>query len=60
VYVCICNAIREKTLREAARHCPGDADTVYASLGKTPQCGQCLDDAAELLIDERERCVDPL
>ncbi len=53
MYVCICNAIRETTLRCAARSCPGDADAVYESLGMRPQCGQCLDDAAEILIDER-------
>ena len=41
-------------LPEAA-HAPGDADAVYAALGKTPQCGQCLDDAAMILIEEREQ-----
>lgn len=55
MYVCICNAIRETELRCAARRCPGDADAVYAALGKQPQCAQCLDDAAEILIEERER-----
>ncbi|MBS0482361.1 MAG: (2Fe-2S)-binding protein [Proteobacteria bacterium] len=54
MYVCICNAIRECELRAAARQHPGDADAVYAALGKTPQCGQCLDDAAHILIEERE------
>jgi bacterioferritin-associated ferredoxin len=57
VYVCICNGIRESALREAARVCSGDADAVYQSLGKTPQCRQCLDDAAEILIDERRKCM---
>jgi bacterioferritin-associated ferredoxin len=58
MYVCICNAIRESDLRCAARRCPGDADAVYAALGKRPQCAQCLDEAAEILIEERERtCV---
>ena len=28
-----------------------------AALGKTPQCGQCLDDAAEILIEEREKAA---
>ena len=42
MYVCICNAISESV------------DAVYASLGKRPQCGQCLDEAAEILIEERE------
>lgn len=53
MYVCICNAIRECELRETARAVPGDADAVYAALGKAPQCGQCLDEAALILIDER-------
>ena len=53
MYTCICNAIREKDLREAARSCSGDVDAVYASLGKTPQCGSCLDEAMLILIEER-------
>lgn len=55
MYICICNAIREKDLRAAARTCSGDADAVYESLGCRPQCGQCLDEAAEILIEERTR-----
>lgn len=54
MYVCICNAIRESELRGAARAVPGDADAVYAALGKYPQCGSCLDEAALILIEERE------
>lgn len=53
MYICVCNAIRECELRTAARACPGDADAVYACLGKTPQCAQCLDEAAKILIEER-------
>ena len=59
MYVCICNAIRETELRSAALCCPGDADTVYESLGKHPQCGQCLDDATALLIEVREKAKEP-
>lgn len=54
MYVCVCNAIRECELRAAARSCSGDVDAVYASLGKEPQCGQCLDEAMHLIIEERE------
>ena len=57
MYVCICNAIRETTLREAARTCAGKAEDVYAALGKPPQCGQCLEEAEEILIDERLTCM---
>ena len=54
MYICICNAIRDCELRRAARSCRGDADAVYESLGKRPMCGQCLDEAAEILIHERQ------
>ena len=54
MYICVCNAIKECELRAAARRVAGDVDAVYESLGKQPQCGQCLDDAAHVLIDERE------
>ena len=53
MYVCICNAIREKDLRAAARCCRDGAEDLYARLGRTPQCRQCLDDAIEIVADER-------
>jgi bacterioferritin-associated ferredoxin len=53
MYVCICNAIRETDLRTAARSCAGDADAVYSSLGRTPQCRQCIDEALEIMMEER-------
>jgi bacterioferritin-associated ferredoxin len=53
MYVCICNAIRERDFRNAGRRCAGDAEAIYAALGKKPQCGQCLEDAKSILRDER-------
>ncbi|MFM5883725.1 MAG: bacterioferritin-associated ferredoxin [Novosphingobium sp.] len=53
MYVCVCNAIRECTLRAAARAHAGDVDAVYAALGKVPQCGSCLDEATDIIIAER-------
>jgi bacterioferritin-associated ferredoxin len=53
MYICICNAIRETELRRLARDCPGDAEALYARLGKAPQCGQCLDDADEIVAEAR-------
>ncbi|MFA7585666.1 MAG: (2Fe-2S)-binding protein [Novosphingobium sp.] len=54
MFVCVCNAIREQDFRKAAHKCCGDVDAVYGFMGFTPQCGQCLDDAAHILIEERE------
>ncbi|MBD3730615.1 MAG: (2Fe-2S)-binding protein [Sphingomonadales bacterium] len=58
MYVCVCNAIRECELRAAARRVPGNAEAVYAALGKKPDCCQCLDDAEYLLLEEREMALD--
>ena len=53
MYVCVCNAIRECEFRHAARRMEGDAEEIYASLGKTPQCGTCLEEADEMVAEER-------
>ena len=59
MYICVCNAIRECELRKAARLCPGDAEGVYAALGKKPNCGNCLEEADELIAEERETICSP-
>ena len=60
MYTCICNGIRECELRKAARQYRGDAESVYAKLGKRPNCGQCLDDAEELIAEERAAILQPM
>ena len=59
MYVCICNAIREKDLRAAARCCRDGAEELYARLGRTPQCRQCLDEADHIVAEERARATCP-
>jgi bacterioferritin-associated ferredoxin len=54
VYICICNAVRETEFRNCARHVAGGAEAVMKSLGKQPQCGQCLCEAEEIFLEERE------
>jgi len=60
MYVCVCNAIRECELRHTARRVAGDAEAVYAALGKVPQCGMCLEEADELIAEERACCRRPV
>jgi len=59
LYICICNAIRESDLREAACGTSGDAEAVYAAMGKRPNCGQCLKDAQAIVAEEREMALLP-
>ena len=60
MYTCVCNAIRECELRTAARQHRGGAESVYAKLGKRPNCGHCLEEAEELIAEEREALLTPL
>jgi bacterioferritin-associated ferredoxin len=53
MYVCICNGIRESQIRGLARSVEGGPEQVYAALGRTPKCRQCLDTAGGILADER-------
>ena len=52
MYVCICNALTDRRLKEAARanDCqhPGD---VYAACGCRAQCGQCVRAVLSMLRD---------
>ncbi|TNE49237.1 MAG: ferredoxin [Sphingomonadales bacterium] len=60
MYVCVCNAIRESELRRAARHTVGDAESVYAALGKRPDCRTCLCEADAIVFEEREFGLKPV
>ncbi len=53
MFICICNAIRETDLRHAATRCDGDAEATYATLGKRPNCGHCLEEAQEIIEEQR-------
>jgi len=50
VYVCVCNALKERDVKQAARaagtSCPRAA---YAQLGAKVKCGQCLPFAREVV-----------
>jgi bacterioferritin-associated ferredoxin len=51
--VCVCNAITEAEVREAARGGASSPETAYAQLGCEPHCGCCLTYAQQLIDQER-------
>ena len=53
--VCVCNALTETEVREAARKGARTPEAAYATLGCEPQCGCCLDYAQEIIDKERGR-----
>lgn len=55
MYVCLCNGLTERDVTSCAREtglrCP---TRVYEKLGAEPQCGRCLDFAAELIAPKND------
>lgn len=51
--VCVCNAIREKDVRDAVRMGAQSPCQAYAALGRRPQCGQCVPYARAIISAER-------
>ena len=53
--ICVCNAITETEVREAARDGARTPEAAYSALGCEPQCCCCLDYAQEIIDDEQPR-----
>ena len=53
MYVCICNAITEKQIREAADAGVRDLWSLQAKLGVASNCGSCGEVAADILRESR-------
>ncbi|MGZ8283427.1 MAG: (2Fe-2S)-binding protein [Allosphingosinicella sp.] len=51
--VCVCNAIRETEVRQAARDGASCPTSAYRAFGRKPRCGQCFSFARELIAKER-------
>ena len=57
MYVCVCNALTEKHVRQAIRSgCLQHTSDVYDCCGAKPQCGKCKDSIADL-IDQELDCA---
>jgi bacterioferritin-associated ferredoxin len=50
--VCVCNAIREKEVRAAARAGASCPTSAYRARGCKPRCGQCFSFAREVIAAE--------
>jgi bacterioferritin-associated ferredoxin len=57
MYVCNCNALTDKQIREALAKRPRDVAAVYRYYDCAPQCGRCVPEVRELLKQAREAKV---
>lgn len=53
MYVCMCNALRDKELAAAAGADARNVADVFKRCGRRPQCGKCLPDVAQMIEDAR-------
>lgn len=51
MYICICNAVTERQVRECAREGTQTVDELAVKLGVGAGCGRCRECAAELLME---------
>ena len=49
MYVCICNAITDKQIRQAAERGVRDVWTLQNQLGVASNCGSCVEAASDIL-----------
>jgi bacterioferritin-associated ferredoxin len=60
VYVCICNAVNERAVREAVGRGCRTVGEVYRSCGARPQCGKCGIDIARIIRQPSDGSSDGL
>ena len=54
MYVCICNAVTDKQIRQAAESGVQDLWGLQRELGVAAACGACKDMASEILSESRQ------
>jgi bacterioferritin-associated ferredoxin len=52
MYICICNAVTESSIRQAVRDGARNIFDLIGRTGCSTQCGRCSDLATEVLQDE--------
>jgi bacterioferritin-associated ferredoxin len=60
LYICICNAITEKAVRECAAQGNCSLEHLTAELGVGAGCGRCRECAHDLLRDLRQEATGTL
>jgi bacterioferritin-associated ferredoxin len=49
MYVCICNALKDRELAAAASANARSVAEVFRRCGRKPQCGKCLPEVAQMI-----------
>ena len=57
MYVCNCNALRERDVRPILKDVIEDPADVHRALGCEPRCGRCLRDIRRMIDQEMQRAA---
>ncbi len=60
MYVCVCNAITEKQIRQAARSGASNLWDLQRDLGVASNCGSCMETAMDILREDAATHVEPV
>jgi len=60
MYICICNAITDKQIREAAKAGVTNLSALQQELGVAAGCGSCGEAAAKILAEHRQHASEPV
>ena len=60
MYICICNGITDKQIRDAAKAGVTNLSGLQQELGVAAGCGTCGDAAAEILAEHRQHKAEPV
>ncbi len=55
MYVCLCNALKCAQFKAAARDGAADVRTVFKACGVRPRCGQCFEEADDVMKTIRRK-----
>lgn len=54
MFICICNAINDRTVREIVATGAGTSpNAIHRAAGCKPQCGRCLPEMAEMISEHQ-------
>jgi bacterioferritin-associated ferredoxin len=56
MYICICNALRDRDIARAVQGGAATVDEAYAACGTATACGQCREDAEAFIRGVATAC----
>lgn len=60
MYVCLCNGLKCRQFKDAAKSGARDVPSAFKACGAKPRCGRCFEEAARTMADVMSREASPV